>query len=59
MHERDAVPGDLAALLGTVDGARSGPTELRFYHNPDLPFMGPPNSSPASPPSSTPAMSSA
>ena len=39
-------PGDLTALLGSVNTALAAPTELRIFHNPDPDFPGPPNGIP-------------
>lgn len=45
-HLFPILPGSLTTLLGTANGALSGATELRFFHNPSAVFTGPPNSSP-------------
>jgi hypothetical protein len=37
----DVAPGDLTALLGTVELALSGATELRLFHSPTAVFPGP------------------
>lgn len=39
-------PGSLVTLFGTAEGALSGATELRIFHNPEPVFFGPPTSSP-------------